>query len=231
MRIGFSVKRLGTKITARKRIIKIGLAFLVVALLISGAVYSYIFARKMISDVYYRLGQISQGLGNNPDSLSLIEKSYEYNSSDPRVVSAMVIGHMNIGDYSSAKDLLENKLKNLDEEGYLYLTALLKHRERNYQEAEIILRGLVDKYPAKVFYYDALGSMYLDIKDYESAKSIFERGIAINPNVSILHDGLGVAYNALGKADLARDEYAKALELDPTNTGARRNLELLDARR
>jgi Flp pilus assembly protein TadD len=54
----------------------------------------------------------------------------------------------------------------------------------------------------------------------------FEEGLAQDPNSLPLLIGQGVALDAMNRHNEAQDSYRKALQLDPTNAAARKNLAL-----
>jgi Flp pilus assembly protein TadD len=57
----------------------------------------------------------------------------------------------------------------------------------------------------------------------------FEEGLARDPNSVPLLIGQGVALDAMSRHDEAQDSYRKALQLDPGNAAARKNLALSKA--
>ncbi|MFA6384335.1 MAG: tetratricopeptide repeat protein, partial [Candidatus Omnitrophota bacterium] len=64
-----------------------------------------------------------------------------------------------------------------------------------------------------VFYNQ--GNEYLDKKQYGRARIAFQRSIAINPAIAVVHYGLGNTYQALGDETAAVPCFKKAIELDP----------------
>ena len=73
-------------------------------------------------------------------------------------------------------------------------------------------------------YWYFLGSLYLNLEDYNSAVYSFERSIEINPNDSDTWNDYGVALANLGRTEEARNAYANAVRIDPDNEIARDNL-------
>jgi Flp pilus assembly protein TadD len=62
-------------------------------------------------------------------------------------------------------------------------------------------------------------------KALEGAELEFRLCLKLNPNLSSAHNGLGVALAMQKKHLEAMQEFKKALELDPGNTEAMKNLE------
>jgi Flp pilus assembly protein TadD len=70
------------------------------------------------------------------------------------------------------------------------------------------------------------GQAALDRKDFEAAADAFRKYIAKKPEDAYSHFELGYAYTALGRRSEARDEYARAVALNPTMGPAQLNLGL-----
>ncbi|MBI4384660.1 MAG: tetratricopeptide repeat protein [Nitrospinae bacterium] len=66
-----------------------------------------------------------------------------------------------------------------------------------------------------------LGTLCMDLKEYDSAVAVLEAGLRLRPDEFVLHRQLGMAYREMetGKAK-ARDHLARALELNPAQDGA-----------
>ena len=75
------------------------------------------------------------------------------------------------------------------------------------------------------------GSGYFQQRQYESARTEFERAVAARPDDASAHANLGVTLAMLGEEELSRDELNAAVELDATNVLANYNLATLLAAR
>lgn len=74
-------------------------------------------------------------------------------------------------------------------------------------------RAIVDRYPDDARAYQHLGEFYNRSHRYRDAASIFERGIALDPNAAVLHWNLALAYEKLGKRPEAAEELERAIAL------------------
>ncbi|GAB4338637.1 MAG: hypothetical protein Kow0099_12930 [Candidatus Abyssubacteria bacterium] len=70
----------------------------------------------------------------------------------------------------------------------------------------------------------AAGNIYLSRRSYKEAVDSFARAVALVPNHVNALSGLGTAYFALGEYDTARQQFEKALSIDPENEIVRRKL-------
>jgi tetratricopeptide (TPR) repeat protein len=102
----------------------------------------------------------------------------------------------------------------------------------NYSAAISTLQGVTSQSSsnAEAFYW--LGRCYYELKDYDNAITAAEKSVALDPKNSIFHEWLGRIYG--GKADRDRSfsyarkvkkEFETAVQLNPANIDARRDLE------
>jgi tetratricopeptide (TPR) repeat protein len=102
----------------------------------------------------------------------------------------------------------------------------------NYTAAISTLQAAVPGNPssAELFYW--LGRAYYEVRDWDSAVAQGEKSISLDAKSSLYHDWLGREYG--GKADRDRSfsmakkvksEFKEAVQLDPSNIAARRDLE------
>jgi peptidylprolyl isomerase len=74
---------------------------------------------------------------------------------------------------------------------------------------------------------NAWGYRLLGNKQAKEAVEVFKLNVEAYPNSANVYDSLAEAYLALGEKQLARDNYRKALELDPKMESARKALQTL----
>jgi tetratricopeptide (TPR) repeat protein len=105
----------------------------------------------------------------------------------------------------------------------------------NYSGAIATLQTAVSQNPNSAEAYYWLGRSYYEIRDYDSAITAAEKSVAIDDKNSVYHQWLGTIYG--GKADRDRSfsyarkvkkEFEEAVELNPSNIAARRDLEDYD---
>jgi len=120
------------------------------------------------------------------------------------------------------------------------VTGLLQAAERqfnsgNYTSAISTLQSAAAQNPGSAEVHYWLGRNYYELRDYDNAVEQGEKSVELDPKNSVYHDWLGRAYG--GKADRERSysfakktkkEFAEAVQLDPSNVAARRDLEEYD---
>lgn len=108
----------------------------------------------------------------------------------------------------------------------------------NYAEAIQTIRGVLTQNANDAAAHYWLGRCYYELRDYDNAVAEEERATLLAPKSSLDHQWLGRAYGEKADRDrsffLARKvkkEFELAVELDPSNLSARRDLEdyLLEA--
>lgn len=80
-----------------------------------------------------------------------------------------------------------------------------------------------------IFY--ARGMAYLKIRDMAAATADFGQALALQPRYAPAYYGRGLVHQGLGRTINARDDYERALAIDPSLTSARNALDALRSRR
>jgi tetratricopeptide (TPR) repeat protein len=102
----------------------------------------------------------------------------------------------------------------------------------NYTLAIATLQSAIAGAPSNAGAYYWLGRCYYELRDYDNAVAQLEKAVSLDGQNSVYHQWLGRAYG--GKADKERSfsaarkvksEFEAAVQLDPKNITARRDLE------
>src|SRR5580698_5363999 len=102
----------------------------------------------------------------------------------------------------------------------------------NYSAAISTLQGAVTQNPSSAEAYYWLGRCHYELKDYDNAVTAGEKSVALDAKNSVYHEWLGRIYG--GKADRdssfsyarkVKKEFETAVQLNPANIDARRDLE------
>ncbi len=101
---------------------------------------------------------------------------------------------------------------------YLNLAGVYGALNRN-EEARETMREALELDPQMAVAHTNLGISYLytEPKDFEKAAEHFQAVVDLTPNEPQAHVNLGDAYRGGGNLEGAREEYARAAELDPGN--------------
>jgi tetratricopeptide (TPR) repeat protein len=114
-------------------------------------------------------------------------------------------------------------------------TAQRQFNAGNYSSAITTLQPAVNQNPdnAEIFYW--LGRNYYELRDYDNAITQAEKSVQLDAKNSLYHMWLGRAYgekadreHSFSIAKKVKKEFAEAVQLNPSNIEARRNLEEYD---
>jgi tetratricopeptide (TPR) repeat protein len=101
----------------------------------------------------------------------------------------------------------------------------------DYAAARKTLRAALEKSAADPEIHFWLGRSSYELFDFNSAAASFERAIQLDPKSSLYHQWLGRAYSekadrehSLSLAHKTKKEFQSAVQLDPANVSARRDL-------
>lgn len=92
--------------------------------------------------------------------------------------------------------------------------AVKKHNQGKLNEAEIIYRKILDKFPNNSNALHLLGLIAHQTGKGEEAVKYINKAIQINPNASY-YSNLGMVYDSLGKEEESIKSFNKALSLNP----------------
>jgi Flp pilus assembly protein TadD len=91
---------------------------------------------------------------------------------------------------------------------------------------DFLLQAIADD-PSDIDTHLCLGLAYARLGEVEKAVDILEQAAGAAPTSAKVHYNLGVAYNMAKKLNDAREEFLKALGLDPGYAAAKSALDML----
>ena len=84
--------------------------------------------------------------------------------------------------------------------------------------------NLVQQYPKKASYHNALGYYYLKAENYQRAEACFLKTLELDSSHAIAHNNLGIVYLHTKRPEQAEKEFRQALNLNPSYCKAQYNL-------
>jgi tetratricopeptide (TPR) repeat protein len=110
----------------------------------------------------------------------------------------------------------------------LLLCLVMARNQLKYWKGELeVSQRAVEVSPQSAFAHCLLASDYFLRKDYDSAKTHFERAVALDPLLWEAHDGLGALFESKGKTNEALQEYRVATGFKPRNPDPYKHLSAL----
>lgn len=145
-----------------------------------------------------KLGALYVQMGRSPQGIDLLERGLKHNDLNPPVRYEL---HYHLG-------IAYRQMKHLEQAAQQYQLAI----------QQPILPAL------KLGAYNNLGSLRQATGDFEGAKAVYEKALAIDPQFAIGHYNLGMVLKAQGKFVEAIASYQRAIELNPIHAEAYQNL-------
>jgi Flp pilus assembly protein TadD len=114
-----------------------------------------------------------------------------------------------------------------DVDVHYHLGLALKHAG-HLEGAKDVFTRTAEKHPESFWTLAALGNTCLNMSQWEEALEWFDRAKMLRNDVSAVHSSRGLALYRLGRVHEARAALVAALQLEPSNSFARRLLLQLD---
>lgn len=90
-------------------------------------------------------------------------------------------------------------------------------QQKKHDEVAEVLQYLIIHNPSNDSYYAQFGKLLLSQKRYADAIEAYERSFTINNLIPARFANVGLCYQALGNLPKARENFKKALDLEPSN--------------
>lgn len=118
-------------------------------------------------------------------------------------------------------------MKNFSENHKYYLASLYE-KVAEYDKAQNLVLGIVNKNPKNAHAWNFLGYSLIERgKDMDKAYNYISKAIEISPNDGFIRDSLGWYYFKVGKVDKALDELLKAIKIEPKDVSIQKHLAIV----
>ena len=98
-----------------------------------------------------------------------------------------------------------------------YAHGLGSFRQGNYEDAEVVLKRLVELDPTSVAGWSMLGTTYLAMKRNDDALAMYQKALALDPADPVTHRHLGIIYYMRRDYDAAEKAAVESLKYDPSD--------------
>ena len=127
------------------------------------------------------------------------------------------------GQSAAALELADKYLASKPKDAQMrFLKSVVLADSGRTAESAGLLQQLTQDYPELAEPHNNLAAVYASTGEYVKARAELEESLRLNPGYATAHENLGDVY-----AMLAGQAYAKALRIEPANTGLPRKLELV----
>jgi tetratricopeptide (TPR) repeat protein len=101
---------------------------------------------------------------------------------------------------------------------WLHQEAIYHHTHGYLAHAERIYKQLIELNPTAAIYYDALGSILIQFREFRSAIDYLNQALHLDPYLRDTHLQLGKAYQQVGEILKAIDHFEQAIKQDDTQS-------------
>ena len=173
-------------------------------------------------DAFALLGQAYSMKGSVPQAIAAYQRSVENNPNDAR--SYVLLGSLEYGqkNYKRAHDMYEKAL-GVEHDYPLAannLAYIMLERDENLDVAASLAQVARRGMPEEPTSADTLGWAYYKKGAYSLAIDLFQDALRTSPNNATYHYHLAMALQQIHRWDQARQEFQKALELNPDDPRA-----------
>ncbi len=102
--------------------------------------------------------------------------------------------------------------------------AVKNHKKNNLDVAENLYKKILEKDPNHFQSICFLGTLSIQIKNFERAKKLLNKAIGIQPNNANVNNNLGIVNNELEDYQKAINYFQKAIKIQPDHANAHNNL-------
>ena len=196
------------------------------------------------ADVHDMLGVIAHARGNFIVAEKHFERAVELNPSYTEAALNLAVTYNDRGKYEAAREVyarIKGKptgaLNTLDPFARGKLANMHADLAQAYADAglprEAIdeMKKAVGLCPQFADLRTRLGTLFREVNDLAAARTEYEAAVAARGGYVPARIQLGVTLLSLGEADLAEEQWKKALEIDAENTHAKMYLRMLGAQR
>jgi len=177
---------------------------------------------------HFKLAQLYMGQKKFEDAIKEFDKVLVTRPNAADVLGGIVNAHLALKQDKKAEKILDAALaENKDNLAFLTMRAELYRQMKQYSDAEILFKRVIELKPEIELGYKNLATVYQVQKQLDKLIKVFEQGAAAVPGSGSFLMQLGILNTVAGDTTKAIDAYQKVLELFPDNLLAVNNLAAL----
>ncbi|KMY66545.1 hypothetical protein AAU61_15490 [Desulfocarbo indianensis] len=182
------------------------------------------------ADTLFQLGRLAQGEGRLTEALDLFTRASQRQECRPAVHRHLGEALAAAGRLSEAEEAFHKavKVNPGDAAALASLAEMYLHRNANLEIALSLARKARELEPGAARHLRIVASVLNSLRRFEEAASLLGEAVALHPHDPFLALQLARLQAARGEVAAARDEYIRALSLEPNLEEARLGLAELD---
>ncbi len=169
------------------------------------------------ADARYNHARVLAASDRHQEALDQFEQSLKFNPGDSLTIQQIGRICLKLGRFEQFFLIVNAGLEAHPYDADLYLLKAEAHlRKGDHGRATDLLNLLLRNDPTLEGALVLLSEAYLQLQKIDKAVTCLKRALLKNPGSAQLHKQLGICYGARGDRELARGEFSRAREIDPS---------------
>ena len=176
---------------------------------------------------FYGVNQ--QNMKKYPKSIAAFHRALDLDSLNTNALSNLPVVYESLKMYTRSDSMYELGIRRLPDNDLLLNNFSYSLSERNIriQEALEMSQKALAAEPDNAAYLDTIGWIYFKLGRLTEAEKSIKKSVEQRDDSAVVIEHLADVYAAMGKSDLAKTYYEKALQLDETNEELKLKLEMI----
>jgi tetratricopeptide (TPR) repeat protein len=160
------------------------------------------------------LGEALDGLGRTPEAIAEFQAASKAAPQTPEVFFGLGYLNWKMRQYGDAAQALETVLATdpANPQALAYMGDIELKRDHFDKSLGLLIRATQQRKDIRIVYVD-LGVIHTQRKEYKEALAALRRAEKLDPSQPDVHYRLGRLYQAIGKSEVAQQEFAKVRQL------------------
>lgn len=167
------------------------------------------------AEALYNIGYIKTAQGKFSEAISAFRKATRLDRLFAKAYEGMGRAYQKLGKPEDAEKCM---IRAAD----IYMT------KENVDDAEAVLKEIMEISPDTVNVYNSLGVLYRKKGDFKTALKNYQKALKVHPDRASIHYNIGRLYIELKDPEMAKNYFTKALKKDPDFKEAREVLEAIE---
>jgi putative inorganic carbon (HCO3(-)) transporter len=185
-----------------------------ILLVLSSLAFSLILwhiARFWVADIYFHQAKMFSMASNRDSATKFFDKSCKANPYEREYIKEYLQFLLDIGEKEKAEELGKKAIWLMADESRLYYLLAQSTEDRSIDEAILFYKKTLKLNPSWADPHNNLAILYINKKDFSSARIEFEKALHLNPDSLSYKENLGNLYIQMGYEAYERKEFKEAI--------------------
>jgi len=214
-----------TKLKFIKSNILIILIILCLLLTIGNLIFKKSVSKEEKAAIHLNLALLHRSNIEMEKAIKEIEKAIEIYPKYDLAYSMLADVYFQLGEFDDALNSYEKAISLKEDPEYYFDMGNVYYRMGTLEEALNQYRKVIELNPNAANTYLAIANTLLDLKKFTESKTYYDKVLEMDYYNSNAHNDIAAYYEQIGGIEKAIQEYEIALQINPDNLLAKRNLE------